>query len=138
MFIIAYSLLQCKRWDSLKTFLGCDDSLPMRDLCSDITIDSMFTLKDRVYIFRKDKYWEFKYNQQNSDQPLGQLIEGSIEIHNKWKGYTPDDRFTVHDNQIVAVSGQKWIEMKPNGQISKTEDISTENFETPSDSQVSK
>ena len=109
----------------------------MRGLCEDITIDSMFVLEEKVYVFRVDKYWVFEFNQENSEQPLGTLIEGNVEIESKWKGINgTDNRFTIHDNKIVAISSDKWNEMQPNGDITKSEDILPENFDEGLDEQV--
>ena len=111
----------------MKTFLGCDSPDSMQDkrgLCENIVIDSMFILEEKVYIFRADKYWVFELNAENSDQPLGPLIEGNVDISNKWKGIEgKENRFTIHDNKIVAISYEKWTKMELNGDIIKSEDI---------------
>ena len=111
----------------METFLGCDSqSLNQQflSLCEDIEIDSMFVFEDKVYIFRVDKYWVFEFNVEKSDQPLGPLIEGDVDISNKWKGIDgKENRFTIRDNKIVAISYEKWTEMEINGDIVKIEDI---------------
>ena len=90
----------------------------------------MFVLENKVYVFRVDKYWVFEYNKQNSEKPLGLLIEGNLEISSKWQGIDGNDnRFTVHKNKIAAISGQKWTEMEPNGDISESQDILPENYD---------
>ena len=96
----------------------------MMGLCEDITIDSMFVFESKVYVFRVNKYWVFELNQQNSNQPLGPLIEGNIEISSKWKGIDgTDNRFTIHNNKIVAISDNKWTEIQPNGDVIESQDI---------------
>ena len=94
----------------------------------------MFVLQNKVYIFRLDKYWIFELNVDNKEKPLGPLIEGDIKTEDKWKGIDGNkNRFTTHENQIVAIDGHKWTEMQPNGQITKTENILPENIEPGKD-----
>ena len=89
----------------------------------------MFVLESKVYIFRVDKYWVFEYKKQNNEQPLGLLIEGNLEISSKWQGIDViDNRFTVHNNKIVSISGNKWTELKPNGEVDKAYEITIENL----------
>ena len=130
---------QCKRWQSMQTLVGCDGSnknQKINYLCEDIVIDSMFVLEEKVYVFRVDKYWVFELNRQNNDRPLGPLIEGNLKINNKWKGIDGNkNRFTIHDNKIVAISGNKWTEMEPNGDITESKEILSENFEAENGSE---
>ena len=124
----------------MKTFFGCDSSdinKEMNSLCEDIQIDSMFVFEEKVYVFRVDKYWIFRFNRNNKERPLGPLIEGNIKISDKWKGIDGNDnRYTIRDNKIVAISYDKWTEMKPNGEIIKSETILPEKVETGEGSQV--
>ena len=117
----------------MESFLGCDssDAMPeMRILCGDLSIESMFVLEEKVYVFRVDKYWIFEFNAQNTEHPLGPLIEGNIKISDKWKGIDgSDNRFTIHNNKIVAISSHKWTEFEINGEISKSENILGPSFE---------
>ena len=105
----------------------------MKGLCEEKTIDSMITFENKVFVFRIDKYWVFESNEQNSEQPLGPLIEANIYIGSKLKGFNINkSKFTVHNNEIVAITANKWTEFGHNGKISKSGDIEVENIEESS------
>ena len=87
----------------------------------------MFVLQNKVYIYSEEKYWIFQYNEANSEQPLGPLIEGNVEIENQWKGIDGNkNRFTVKDNKIVSIGENKITELEPNGNVIKSEEIDVE------------
>ena len=125
-----FVLIKCKEWYPWKSFLGCDDknkSQNIRDLCEEETIDSMIVIEKKVFVFRVHKYWVFGLDEKNSAKPLGQLIEGSVQIGSKWKGIDGSkSKFTTHENKLVVISGSKWSELDLNGDVIKTGDIELE------------
>ena len=94
----------------------------------------MFVLQNKVYVFRFEKYWVFEYNEANSEQPFGPLIDGNLEIESQWKGIDGNkNRFTVNDNKIVSIGDKKITKLEPNGKITKTEEIDEENVDDEED-----
>ena len=95
----------------------------------------MITFEEKVYVFRFDKYWVFRLNAKNTDKPLGHLIEAKLDIGFKWKGIDGNkSKFTIRDNKIVAISSDKWNELEPNGEITKSEEVLPQNLDEDSDS----
>ena len=93
----------------------------------------MFVLQNKVYVFRFEKYWVFEYNEANSEQPFGPLIDGNLEIESQWKGIDGNkNRFTVNDNKIVSIGDKKITKLEPNGKVIKSEELNVENFEEQS------
>ena len=93
----------------------------------------MFVLQNKVYVFRFEKYWVFEYNEANSEQPFGPLIDGNLEIESQWKGIDGNkNRFTVNDNKIVGIGENKIIELETNGKVIKSEELNVEKFEEQS------
>ena len=125
----------------MESFLGCDSSdlrPEMKILCEDLSIESMFVLEEKIYVFRVDKYWVFEFNAQNIEYPLGPLIEGNIKISDKWKGIDANHyRFTIRDNKIVAISYDKWNVLELNGDIIGSENIEPENPNQETNPEVS-
>ena len=114
---------QCKRWKPLKVLLGCDSKQNLMGLCDDVTIDSIITIKEQIFVFRENKFWTFSSSKER-DRPFGPIIEGNVDISQKWKGFKPENsRFTVHNNKIVAISGQEWTEIEINGKVVKSQEI---------------
>ena len=51
---------------------------------------------------------------------MGKLIKGNSKISSKWKGIIGSKyKFTIHDNSIVAISGNQWTELGLNGEFVK-------------------
>ena len=125
----------------MKDLFGCvlNSRLePNKVICEEKTIDSIFIFENKVFIFNNDKYWIYELNVQNNDILLGQLIEGNMKIDYKWKGIIGHkSKFTIHYNRIIAITEQKWTELKMNGDIAKTGTISLEIEPDDSETDVS-
>jgi hypothetical protein len=95
-------------------------------LCEKKTIDSIFTLNEKIYVFREKKYWIFD-SVQKGGKPLGECIEGNKEVNKKWKGVdVTKSSFAVYKNQIVVIYKHKWSALKTDGKIASSGNVYTE------------
>ena len=113
---------QCIDWYPLKEFLGCvNTSKDMKGLCEEMTIDSMFILEEKIYVFHLNNYWIFELNFEDIEQPLGVLVEGKVDISSKWKDINiSKSKLTIHDNKLVAITDNEWKQFETDGSVGAT------------------
>ena len=104
-------ILQCIIWKDNRQAFGCNNGNngpQMDDLCDKPVIRGAGNRWPLIYILRGGKYWIFDNKPLIDNKPLGELLEGSSSVYEKWPGIHIPGGNSYYKTAFIMVYRTKW------------------------------